>query len=612
MKYVGNFRLIAIYLSLLVLVIYSNTLSASWHWDDLRLFEDIEIKSFSKIIMSLPSYGRAIGDLTFAVNYRIGRSDPFTYHLVNIFFHILTGLSVFVLIKELFNGGHGSSDYLKEKSDLIAFWVTTLFLVHPVQTQAVTYIIQRYSILVTLFYLLTLIFFLKYKRDDKGSKRYYIISIFFAFLAIHTKQNAFILPFVILFLESVYFKSSLLKRTTWVRLSPFFFLAFLIPARIIWPEFFSLTHDNLSSHLVDLSTTAEKAGSISGFFSKGYTFLFFVEALLWPVHLTIHHGFVSITTIWHIAVISAYILIGILIAIAIYTAKKYPLLCFGIFFFLITPSIEVFWPGIENFYEHWAYLASIGMILSFVYALFLLAKNEFSEKIIVAILVLLTLTFSYMTYSRNFDWKTEGSLWKSAYETNPDDIFITYSYGRHLMESGNPTLGCSYIKKSNDRKEHYFPVMRLMAQCLTIDGKYDDAENYILKALSIWPHHIDSYRAYLTLVDVYTKKGDSNKVFWAIRQAQSLNPNSVESQNLVGIYYMKIGSYEKALSIFKKNIKLFPQNPLPYHYGGIALERLGRLKNAKDYFMKSIAVDPDYRPARLSLADLQKNDKKRM
>ncbi|MBI5756468.1 MAG: tetratricopeptide repeat protein, partial [Nitrospirae bacterium] len=222
-------------LSLIVittLLIYSNTFSSSFHFDDrTSIIINNKILDLSNFLDL--SGTRYVGELSFALNYHFGQFNVSGYHLVNIVIHIINGLLVWWLVILTFKtpqmGGLTNNSRL---NSLIALASSLVFVSHPIQTQAVTYIVQRYASLATLFYLLSVVLFVKWRLSSGSVSRvvFYLFSILSAVLAMKTKEISFTLPFVILLYEGIFF------RDRWRRvyhLIPFLLTLPVIPLTII-------------------------------------------------------------------------------------------------------------------------------------------------------------------------------------------------------------------------------------------------------------------------------------------------------------------------------------------------------------------------------------------
>src|SRR3972149_1852378 len=199
-------------------LIYSNTFSSPFHFDDtpniVKNYKSRDLSNFWP-----PSGTRYIGFLSFAINYHFGSLNVFGYHLVNIIIHIINSLLVWWLVVLTFRTPVMERANIKHQLKyFIPITASLLFVSHPIQTQAVTYIVQRFASLATLFYLLSLTLYIKAKlqtiqveaKDENkffstSTLTFYLLSLISAILAMKTKEIAFTLPFVVLLYEFMFF-----------------------------------------------------------------------------------------------------------------------------------------------------------------------------------------------------------------------------------------------------------------------------------------------------------------------------------------------------------------------------------------------------------------------
>src|SRR3972149_5295668 len=168
----GRYRLVipVILIILSALLTYSNTFTSPFHFDDIsQIVEYQRIRDLSKF---LDFEGvRYIGELSFALNYHFGGLNVFGYHLVNIIIHIINGILVWWFVILTFKTTvMGKFAVRPQLSGFVALAASLIFISHHIKTQAVTYIVQRYASLATLFYLLSIALFVKWRLSS--CKRY--------------------------------------------------------------------------------------------------------------------------------------------------------------------------------------------------------------------------------------------------------------------------------------------------------------------------------------------------------------------------------------------------------------------------------------------------------
>jgi hypothetical protein len=214
---------------ILGLIAYSNTFHVPFQFDDITaIVQNPVIKDLSFFTDPSQSRGyghhfgyhtfrsRYIGYLTFALNYHLHGLDVTGYHIVNLLIHFSTSLLVYFLVRLTFKTPFFRNSRIMGRSDYIALFTALIFVSHPVQTEAVTYIWQRVASLAAMLYVLSLFMYIKWRLlryqpnspESRGyfgvkSVTYYLISLISSVLAMKTKQTAFTLPVAIALYEFI-------------------------------------------------------------------------------------------------------------------------------------------------------------------------------------------------------------------------------------------------------------------------------------------------------------------------------------------------------------------------------------------------------------------------
>jgi hypothetical protein len=160
----------------MILIVYSNTFHASFHFDDNpSIVENASIKRMtSDNIISLLTGVRPVVYLSLMLNYQLGGLNVVGWHIFNIAVHIMNSFFVYLLMLWTLNMPRMESQYGR-KARRMAMFGALLFAMHPIQTEAVTYIITRTELLATVFYLATFLLFIKGARTQRYS---YYVGIF--------------------------------------------------------------------------------------------------------------------------------------------------------------------------------------------------------------------------------------------------------------------------------------------------------------------------------------------------------------------------------------------------------------------------------------------------
>jgi len=212
------------YILLIVLVClsYGNTLHHSFHFDDIgSILQKPWIRGLDKIPDFIFSYSqRPLVILSFNINYAISGFKEWSYHVFNITFHLLVVVLIYRLAKLIASHMSEGTTSLVKVPTQMPLLAASIFAVHPLNTQAVTYISSRSSILATIFYLITIILFIEglYKKEDEETKTNYVFvvgAVIFFGLGFLCKLIVVSLP-GILFVYHYYFISNH-NLQTWLK-----------------------------------------------------------------------------------------------------------------------------------------------------------------------------------------------------------------------------------------------------------------------------------------------------------------------------------------------------------------------------------------------------------
>jgi len=365
------------------IVIYSNTFYSSFHFDDTpSIVENYAIHRFDlKEIFSTSL--RPILDITFALNYYFGKLNVFGYHLVNLMLHIANGILLYFILLRTINtppypnpptrggrAGEGVSQVEVRLSHRIPLYASLIFIAHPIQTQAVTYIVSRSSVLATTFYLLTLLLFIKGfqsnptdSRNSMNSRNLYFIGAFLAScLGMGTKQEAATLPFMLLVYDFYFISKGdwkLLKGHYRVHLAMFSTLAVV----------FYLSFSGLKTYLAfDYAKGVpmpqeQPITSIQYFLTQLHVIPYYIRLLFLPMNLNLDYDW-PITRNIDFPTMFFFVLLAAIIVAAIMLYRRARLVSFGIIWFFVTLSVTSSFIVIYDvIFEHRLYLPSIGFAI---------------------------------------------------------------------------------------------------------------------------------------------------------------------------------------------------------------------------------------------------------
>ncbi len=385
-------------------IVYSNTFHAAFHFDDSpQIVENHRLKSLSNLPEILVS-GRGVTMVTFALNYAVGGLNVVGYHIVNTLIHAVNGVLVYILLYLTFSGSgfaSGSEDGLSAPpvkawrtgragwSRRVAAFAALLFAVHPIQTEAVTYIVQRMESLSSLFYLFAVLLFASAAGASERAKRvalYAGVPISYI-LGFYSKEVAVTLPAVILLYDLCFVSKGRVREiaTRWPLYAVLSVLLAFFVVRTLVP----------SGGFNDLSEASAGFGvkSITPWeylITQFNVILYYITLLIFPANQNLDYDFpvsrglfevprLSEGTVLNIPlpppVVSLIVVVAI-ISLAVYLFIRgrserergglYRTVSFFIlWFFIILSPTSSFIPIIDVIFEHRLYLASVGYFAIF-------------------------------------------------------------------------------------------------------------------------------------------------------------------------------------------------------------------------------------------------------
>jgi tetratricopeptide (TPR) repeat protein len=576
------------------LCIYSNTFNSPFVFDDIRFIADnptikdlhyFENPSEVQTLKILPELRHAfrtriLGHFSFALNYKLNGLDVTGYHVFNFIVHIVNALLVYWLVLltfctpffELHGKRKGDFDIRKYQNS-IAFASALLFVSHPIQTQAITYITQRFASLATLFYVLSFVLYVKSRVTQAASKRYvsYAISLIAAILAMLTKEISFTLPAVIALYEFMFFEGKAKRRL--LRLVPFGLTMFIIPYSLMAANSSGMNIGGLGASMRNLAISHE-VSRWEYLITEFRVIVTYFRLLIFPVNQNLYYDYPIYRSLFIPSVLSSLLLLLTIAfsAVSFFCRSlneesrdrhSFRLLAFGIFWFFMTLSMESSIIPIKDvIFEHRLYLPSVGLFFAFSTAVLLiinrLNRSAFSvEQVGMSILLPVVLILSGTSYARNSVWKSEISLWEDVVKKSP-------------------AMGYNHTELALAYERH---------------GRTEDAIRTYKKAIEVDPDHALSHN---NLGLHYAKLGRMEEAIDEYRQAVRISPGYYKAFINLGVVYYSLGRDEDAIREYQMALEIYPEFPVAHFNLGLAYERLGRVEEAIREYQIATSQDLDF------------------
>lgn len=549
-KYLQQFYSILPYAIIIVaaLLAYSNSFNCSFQFDDVANITDQtiikDLSSFTDIRVWSNINIRPLSMFSFAINYHLGQLDVTGYHIVNLIIHIISGFLVFLLIKKVLSIYFSS----KETTTTIiwlSLFVALIFTLHPIQTQSVTYIVQRMTSLSGLFYLLAVYLYLlgrtKHSKNGFSSSvlLLYIAVVVSALLSLISKQIAVTIPLALLLIEVCFIRNKDGKL----------YKKFILISLAVMIAIFSFVA--LSGKL---PRETDQISRSHYFITQFRVITKYVQLCFVPINQNLDYDVRSSVTFWHVNEIASFLLICFLLFLSIFSYKKNKLITFGIGWFFITLSLEsTIIPISGLMYEHRLYLALMGFSVCVVVAIYrLLLKHE---KVMKMFLIIIVIVYGIATFNRNKVWKNRFTLWSDVLKKSPQKARPYYNMGNILSEAGYQKTAVNYYSKAIELKPDFVNALVNLGNTFKAINNNDKAMYYYKKALEYDPHYT---KALNNIGLILTDQGEYLEAKQYYLEALELNPNDAEIINNLGIVWAQLGEHEKALKYFKRALTLKP------------------------------------------------------
>ena len=426
-------------------------------------------------------------------------------------------------------------------ADLIALFAGLIFVSHPIQTQAITYIVQRAASMATLFYLASLCFYVRSRlpqvhHSNLGiGKFYYTCSLITATVAMFTKEIAITLPLTMILYEFCFFKIS--RSIQWKPLVPFMFILLIIPSTML------LTR---SVNLQEMHRVTEETSGITPrhyLLTQSRVIITYIRLLFLPLNQNVDYDYPVSKSLFELPTLLSFLLLILIFFSSIRSYSKYRLFSFSIFWFFLTllPESSLF-PIKDVIFEHRLYLPLVGyslFLVSGVYYLF--GKNTI--KMMFITLTVIILCNSILTYQRNKVWKDELTLWKDTVGKSPHKARPYSHLGTAYNDQGNMTLAISEYNKSLELDPNDVQTINDRGNVYAKQGNYAKAIVDFTKAIEMSPNFAEPYYDRGLVLSI---QGNFTQAIADYSKAIELNPHFADAYNNRAVSYFQLKDYKNA------------------------------------------------------------------
>lgn len=554
---------------------------------------------------------RYVGHLSFALNYRLGGLNPVGFHVTNLAIHLCNAFLVFWLtaltlrtpaIRDA-EAGPLVRRYLPASA-------ASLFALHPLATQAVTYVVQRFASLATLFFVLSLALYVKARLSIEAEPRrkappsvLLALSTLAAVAAMRTKEISFSLPFLVAGYEVLLFPR---RRLAWT--APLTAAALLVPlGRIGDVQGFEDPLENVGR----LAAEAPELSRWAYLLTQSRVVVTYLRLLVLPsgqnldYDFRLSHALTEPSVLASLAILAGVVGAAAFLLVRARRTNRAPgvLVFFGVAWLFLTLSVESsIIPIRDVIFEHRMYLPSAGAVVTLA-TLLLGAVERLTLPITLPLQAALALALTagplgVASYARNAVWRDEVVLWSDVVAKSPRKARPRFNLANALLRRRAADEAVRQYLVALEIRPAYPEALGNLGGAYVMLREYDQAIRVLREALSLSPN---LNVARVNLGSAYLNRGEPGAAIQEFRAALEARPDDVPVLSMLGAAYTQVGNLDDAIAALERAVTLDPRSAVAHNNLGLALAAQGALDSAAREYREALRLNPSLSEPRANL-----------
>jgi len=605
------------------LLAYANSLGGPFVFDDVpAIVENPSIQSFRTALFppaegGVTVSGRPVLNVSLALNYAISGFDVGSYHALNLLIHLLAGLTLFGLVRRTLVRPPLAARF-GESAAPLALVIAGLWLLHPLQTESVTYIVQRAESLMGLFFLLTLYTFAR-GADSPHPRRWLAVAFLACLLGVGTKEVTAVAPVLVFLYDRTFVSGSF--RAAWQR-------------HRVWHLLLAATWLPLA--WLVLGTGGNRGGTmgfdvadslVGSWLTQFEAVTRYLGLAFWPHPLVFDYGTVPPASLGTALPWMAPVLV--LVPATVWALWRRPVAGFlGAWFLGILAPTSLVPGALQMIVEHRMYLP-LAAVIAFVTGA---AAPRLGRRGLLAAGAVLALAAGTATWQRNTVYADEPALWQDTIARRPDNARTYNNLGRyhylagrwteaiplfehslHLdpgmpkthfnlglahLSAGQPAAAVAPLQQAVQLLPRYYAAHLNLGIALTRLGRAEEALPHFATAWRFdpWPEEVN-FQWGLALA----RLGRWADAIARYTECLRLNPRHAEAASNLGSALLAQEDFPAALAQFETARRLRPESPEVHYNLGLAHNALGQRDETIRHYTEAIRLDPRHATARLNL-----------
>lgn len=487
-------------------------------------------------------------------------------------------------------------------------FAAALFALHPVHVESVAWVSERKDVLSTLFFMLTILAYVRYAEKPKIIRSLTAVLIFA--LGLMAKPMLVTLPFVLLLMDywplkrfdfgkkratvktdSAYSRYKLIRKLVFEK-TGFFVLSALSSIT----TFFVQKHGGAVQRIEVFPFGTRVANAAIGY--VGYLW-----KMLWPQKLAIFYPYHA----ERITVLKTAAAVFLLLVITVWVIKrarsdKY--LAVGWFWYIgtLVPVIGLVQVGHQALADRYTYIPLIGIFIMFSwYVPTLLAGYKLKKLLLTALTVIIIPAVGVRTYLQTGYWRDSLALFNHALDVTDDNYEAHFCLSEPLVKQGKIEQALYHNSQALKIKPDFTRAQNGMGVALIKAGRSQEAIRYLRNAILLYP---DCFEAHGNLGIAFMSLGRFDDAARHYKAAMRINPSLETLRVDVALALFKGGKISQAIAEYQEFLKKHPDDADIQNKTGALLVSLGKVEQAVAYFEKAVQIAPEFSDAHYNLGYL--------
>src|SRR5881628_1814197 len=545
--------------------------------------------------------------MTLGLDYLLWGMNPVGYHLTNLLLHAANAVVFFFVVRRLLTRALSSPSERGHALALSAGFASLVFAIHPLRVESVAWATERRDVLSGLFYLLTILMYLRAREREERGRGWYWLSVAVFVLALLSKSMVVNLPIVLLILDVYPLRRlggavgwwSEPARRVYVEKIPFVLLAAAASAIALMAQ---LSHDTMVS-VVQLSGLGRLAVSM-------YGVSFYLWKTVAPVNLSPLYELPPTVNPWAPPFLLSYGLVLAITAIVLAFRRRVPGLpaAWVAYIVVLLPVLGIFQSGPQIAADRYTYLAGLGWAILAGAGLLSCWRSSRRSKtgtpatwLLAGIAFCVVVGLGVLTWNQVQVWHDSEKLWNHSAAIDPRSPVGQYSWGLALAQEGQLTEAIEHYTTALRIKPDYADAHINLGIALAQQGKLAEASEHYQQALHSKP---DSADAHTNWGLALTQQGKPAEAIDHYRQALQIKPDSAEAHANWGLALADQGKLAEAIDHYRQALQIKPESAEVHIIWGTALADRGRLAEASEHYRQALQIQPDHAAAQSNLLNV--------